>query len=163
MPNLIDIIFKLINMIVLSCLFLRLFCKYVLPLLKAEMESDNASFLTLENKKILLSEEKNFLHKNIQKEILEQEILKQKLLYWNSVITQTKTAAHLTQQHLADALYERKIMVKKKQFEKEMEKEITDTAILEAEKALQNFFSNEQKGTEYIVQVIEQSSLKEGS
>lgn len=163
MPNLIDIIFKLINMIVLSCLFLRLFCKYVLPLLKAEMESDNASFLTLENKKILLSEEKNFLNKNIQKEILEQEMLKQKLLYWNSVITQTKTDAHLTQQHLADALYERKIMVKKKQFEKEMEKEITDTAILEAEKALQNFFSNEQKGTEYIVQVIEQSSLKEGS
>jgi hypothetical protein len=163
MPKLIDTGFKLINMIVLTYFFLRLFYKYILPLLQAEMSGDKAFSLALENQKVLLSQEKDILKKNIQQEMLEQHILKQKLFSWNSSIDQLKIVASLSQQQLADTIYERKVAVQKKQLEIEMEQTITNNAITEAEEILKEFFNNEHEGTHYIVQLIEQSSIQKGS
>jgi hypothetical protein len=163
MPTFVDTSFKLINMIVLSYVFLRLFFKYVLPFLKSEMNNDKALFYTIENKKTVLLQEKDLLVKNIQQEMLEQQALKQKLFYWNSSIDQLKMAANLSQQQLADKIYERKIVVKKKQLEIDLDQTIAQTAIAQAEEILKNFFNNEHEGSRYIVQFIEHSSIKKGS
>jgi hypothetical protein len=127
------------------------------------MESDKAFSLALENQKISLLEEKEFLKKHIQKDLLEQQILKQKLFYWNSATDQLKIAAHLSRQQLADTLYQRKVTVKKKQVELEMEQTIMNTSLTQAEEMLREFFSNEHEGNRYIAQFIEQSFIKKGS
>lgn len=163
MTEVIDTSFKLINMTVLSSIFLYVFYKYILPLLKAEMVSDQAFSAAFENQKVLLSQEEELLKKNILEEMLEQKNLKQKLLFWNSSIDQVKLSANLSKQQLSDQIYERKVAIKKKQVQIQTEQATIHAAIIKAEEALKSFFANEKEGTDYIEKLIEQSSLKKGT
>jgi hypothetical protein len=150
-------------MIVLGYFSLRIFHKYILPLLKSEMDSDRNFLCTLRNQKISLAAKKDLLEKDIQREILEQQILKQKLLYWNSSVDQFKIATAVSQQKLTDKLYERKVAIKNKRLEMELSQTTIDAAMDEAKKTLQFFFKDKEEGVHYIVQLIEQSFIKKGS
>ena len=146
MNELVDNCFKLINMIVLGALLLYIVYKYVLPLLKTELANDQAIIHAIALQQKTLSEEIDFLDKNIQREIYEQEILKQRIYFWNKSIDAFKVSTNILKQKRIDEMYNRKTAIKKKQLQIQIEQRIIHTAITEAEENLKHFFIPRQKG-----------------
>ncbi|RTL07174.1 hypothetical protein EKK58_03285 [Candidatus Dependentiae bacterium] len=162
MNELIDTCFKLLNMLILSVIFLYVFYQYILPILKTEMLNDQANVNAFENKKLLLAQEVESVQKSLVQEASDQKILKQKLLFWNSSIDQLRISKNLAKQELTDQIYNRKCLMQKKQVFILNQKNTLAKTFTKAEKELESFFNNEENGKEHIEKLIAHYCSKEG-
>lgn len=154
MNDMIEICFRLINMVVLLSLCFYVVKRFVIPLLYSRKHDDQQRLQEREGRLAELDNKHDLLQAQLNEDMATWEVLKQKIVYWNGALDQKKRIQMKLKEQYAEQLQIRKIEIHKQRVAFKRDYEVGSLALIKATERLTDFFVDQKMGEHYIAMIV---------
>jgi hypothetical protein len=155
MIDVVDIIFKLLNMAALALLGWYMFRRFFIPQIKVKMAVDSQKLSLLESQKKELFQEQDEVKGQFKQESNEWLLLKQKIVLWNAKLDEQKASADHEYIEQTERLYKYAVEKRDQQSAKKIQSHVLDKALDKAHQELNELFKDHENAENYLKHIVD--------